>query len=130
MEFTKKIPPRIFYPTNDGEPIADHGKIFLEADEQITFVTKEGEEYDFVAKDWGFYATPSINKRITDEGFQTALVRNSGGKYYVMVEYLAKTKDQGQVSQEEAKSVEKFMREIYGSREGVLNDYFKWLSNA
>ena len=85
MEFTKKIPPRIFYPTNDGEPIADHGKIFLEADEQITFVTKEGEEYDFAAKDWGFYATPSINKRLTDEGFRTALVRNSGGKYYVMV---------------------------------------------
>ena len=51
----------------------------------ISFVNPEGKEYDIVAKDWGFYATPSINGRLLDEGFKTALVKNSFNKFYIML---------------------------------------------
>jgi len=37
------------------------------------------------AKDWGFYATPSINGRLQQFGFKTALVENPQGRIYVMV---------------------------------------------
>ncbi len=65
--------------------IFDCGRVYLEPDEQVTFVTPAGMEHDFVAKNWGFYATPSINGRLADQGFKTALVKNSFGKYYIMV---------------------------------------------
>ena len=65
--------------------ISDCGRVYLEPDEQVTFVTPSGKEHDFVAKSWGFYATPSINGRLADQGFTTALVKNSFGKYYIMV---------------------------------------------
>ena len=65
--------------------ISDCGRVYLDADEQVTFVTPVGKEHDFVAKSWGFYATPSINGRLADQGFKTALVKNSFGKYYIMV---------------------------------------------
>ena len=54
-------------------------------DEQVTFVTSSKKEHDFCAKPWGFYATPSINGRLVGQGFKTALVKNSFGKYYIMV---------------------------------------------
>ncbi len=65
--------------------ISDCGRLYLERDEQVTFVTPAGKEHDFVAKSWGFYATPSINGRLADQGFKTALVKNSFGKFYIMV---------------------------------------------
>ena len=42
-------------------------KINLKKDQQITFVEHSKgkiKEYDVVKKDWGYYATPSINKRL------------------------------------------------------------------
>lgn len=72
--------------------ISDFGKIKLENNEMISFTNNNNKEYDFVAKSWGFYATPSINGRLLHEGFNTALVKNSSGKYFVMVvdtEYLS-----------------------------------------
>jgi len=50
----------------------------------ISFQTKSNKEYDFVAKEWGFYATPSINGRLKKEGFKTALVMNEHKNIYVM----------------------------------------------
>ena len=40
--------------------------------------------HDFACKDWGFYSTPSINGRLKNEGFKTALVENLKGQVYVM----------------------------------------------
>jgi len=65
--------------------IYDFGKIKLEPNEMISFKTDANKEYDFVAKEWGFYATPSINGRLKKEGFKTALVKNLYNKLYVMV---------------------------------------------
>ena len=49
-------------------------KISLNQNEMITFV-KEKTEYDIVKKNWGYYATPSINSRLKKNGFKTALAK-------------------------------------------------------
>lgn len=86
MKFTPTEPPRRFRVGLDQAiEISDCGRVYLDADEQVTFVTASGREHDFVAKCWGFYATPSINGRLADQGLRTALVRNAQGRYYVMV---------------------------------------------
>lgn len=64
--------------------IRDYGKIFLDSDEMVSFVTKDGKEFDFTAKNWGFYATPSMNSRLTNQGFKTALVVNENNQLYIM----------------------------------------------
>jgi len=86
MKIHKKEPPRKFSVGKDGKiTISDYGRIYLEPDEQVTFVTASGKEHDFTAKSWGFYATPSVNGRLIKEGFKTALVKNKFGKYYIMI---------------------------------------------
>jgi hypothetical protein len=86
MKIQVKEPPRTFsVGTNKSLTIKDMGRVHLEADEQLTFITESGANYDFVRKKWGFYATPSINGRLVDEGFKTALVQNRAGRIYIMV---------------------------------------------
>lgn len=52
----------------------------------MTFVTERGSEYDVVRKDWGFYATPSLNVRLPALGLRPALIRNRGtGRYFVVL---------------------------------------------
>ncbi|MBP7652079.1 hypothetical protein KA977_01570 [Candidatus Dependentiae bacterium] len=63
--------------------IKDYGKIFLENGEMVSFVTKSGKECDFNAFDWGFYLGPSLNGRLKNEGFKTALVLNEAGRIYI-----------------------------------------------
>lgn len=53
-------------------------------DEQITLCA-EGAEYDVVRKDWGFYATPSVNGRLPRFGLRAALVENPEGLRYVLL---------------------------------------------
>ena len=68
-----------------GHEIKDLGKILLDNNELVTFKTPSGKNFDFVAKEWGFYATPSINDRLKKEGFKTALVVNEINQLYIMV---------------------------------------------
>ncbi len=94
MRFERTEPVRVFKVGQHRQiDISDCGRVYLEPDEQVTFVTPAGKEHDFVAKNWGFYATPSINGRLADQGFKTALVKNSFGKYYIMVVDLDKMAD-------------------------------------
>jgi hypothetical protein len=80
MKILKK--PRLF--TVNNSEIKDCGKIKLDKNELISFVTKSNKEYDFAAKDWGFYVTPSINGRLKKEGFKVAIVKNKNEKIYIM----------------------------------------------
>ena len=66
--------------------------IKLKNNEQITFLFKNSQ-YDFVRKNWGFYATPSINGRLKKENFLTALVKNQDKKIYLMVIHKSKIKE-------------------------------------
>ena len=84
MRLAEKSPPRVFEPA-PGIAISDCGDLELQADEQVTMVTANGKRMDVAAKDFGFYATPSVNGRLKNEGFKTALVRNERGQVYVMV---------------------------------------------
>lgn len=79
-------PPRRFE-VGFGETIVmrDCGRLELEPDEQVTLTTESGAEYDVARKDWGFYATPSLNARLTGFGLRGVLVRNRLGRYFVLL---------------------------------------------
>jgi len=87
MKFQPRDPPRSFYVgQSDQIEIKDVGDVQLSPNEQLTFVMEQSSaRYDFACKDWGFYATPSINGRLKNEGFKTALVENLQGRIYIMV---------------------------------------------
>ena len=87
MKFTPRDPPRRFEVTGAGIRLmlSDCGAIALSPDEQVTFTTEAGGEYDVTRKSWGFYATPSTNGRLSSFGLRTAVVRNQSGKLFVLL---------------------------------------------
>jgi 2-polyprenyl-3-methyl-5-hydroxy-6-metoxy-1,4-benzoquinol methylase len=86
VKFSAIEPARIFR-TGRDEPIEirDCARIALDADEQVTFVTESGAEYDVTRKEWGFYAAPSLNGRLLDHGLRAAIARSHVGKYYLFL---------------------------------------------
>ncbi len=66
-----------------GLTIKDFGQLFLEAQEMVTLVSPGGRECDVTAMSWGFYLAPSLNARLRDQRFKTALVRNSQGRLFL-----------------------------------------------
>jgi hypothetical protein len=86
MKFQPKQPPREFEVGFDNKGIIrDCGTIQLAPDEQITFVTEDGKEYDVTRKDWGFYAGPSLNGRLANFNLRAVLVKNRIGRYFVLL---------------------------------------------
>lgn len=86
MQVDKKETPRKFAVGENSDIVISHvADVTLNLNEQVTFHTSDGSEYDFVKKDWGFYATPSINRRLKSFGFRTALVQNKNGHVYIFV---------------------------------------------
>lgn len=86
MNIKKNDPPRTFE-VGFGHTVQmkDCAHIELEPDEQVTFVTESGTEYDVARKSWGFYATPSTNGRLAQFGLRTVIVRNRIGRYFVLL---------------------------------------------
>lgn len=86
MRFLPSEPPSEFE-VGFGERIVmrDCGRAELEPDEQMTFTTEDGAEYDVARKDWGFYATPSLNARLVEHGLHAVLVKNRIGRYFVLL---------------------------------------------
>lgn len=74
MKVDRRDPPRRF--TVRGQTIAHTADIELAADEQVTFVTGSGTEYDVARKAWGYYATPSLNGRLVDFNLRAVLVKS------------------------------------------------------
>jgi len=65
--------------------------IYLNSDEQVTFFSKKKRQYDFVKKDWGYYATPSINGRLKKFNFLTCLIKNKLTKrFFILIVYKEK----------------------------------------
>lgn len=86
MRFDVKDPPRVFEVGYDVKgQISDCGQMHLAPDEQITLVTEQGGEYDVTRKDWGFYATPSLNGRLAGFGLRGVLVKNRVNRFFVML---------------------------------------------
>lgn len=87
MKFEPKQPPRLFKVGNSVKfDMQDCGVLRLEPDEQVTLVTESGAEYDVARKDWGFYATPSLNGRLEQFGLRGVLIKNRGtGRYFILL---------------------------------------------
>tara|TARA_B000000475_G_C15784102_1_gene360665 strand:+ start:193 stop:558 length:366 start_codon:yes stop_codon:yes gene_type:complete len=62
--------------------ISDRGDISLSENEMINLITK-GKKNEIVAKKWGFYLTPSINKRLIHNGFRCAIIVNQKKKFFL-----------------------------------------------
>jgi len=86
MKIDVKSPPRE-YEVGRGAVVRmkDCGSVRLEPDEQLTFLTEAGAEYDLARKSWGFYATPSLNSRLLQFGLRAVLVKNKIGRYFVLL---------------------------------------------
>ena len=87
MKIKEIDPPRVFQvgvPQNNIF-IKDCAKIYLNNDEQVTFCTDSGTEYDVARKSWGYYATPSLNGRLLRFGLKSALVKNNTEQYFLML---------------------------------------------
>ena len=88
MKINPKNPARNF---QVGKPeneivIKDCGNIVLYHDEQVTFIDSSGLEYDITRKDWGFYATPSLNGRLKSFGLNGVLIKNKdSGRFFVLL---------------------------------------------
>jgi hypothetical protein len=86
MHFEKKNPPRAYQVGFDNKStILDCGTMHLLPDEQITFVTESGKEYDVTRKEWGFYATPSLNRRLTSFDLRPVLVKNRLDRFFLLL---------------------------------------------
>lgn len=86
MKFNAVVPPRTFE-VGLGKIIQlkDCAHIELEPDEQVTFITESGAEYDVARKSWGFYATPSLNGRLQKFGLRGVLIKNRIDQYFIML---------------------------------------------
>jgi hypothetical protein len=86
MKFEPKNPPREFEVGYDVKGIIrDCGSMRLLPDEQVTLLTEDGGEYDVTRKDWGFYATPSLNGRLAGFNLRAVLVKNRVERYFVLL---------------------------------------------
>jgi hypothetical protein len=97
MKFAPLNPPRRFDVSGAGLTLTltDCGRIALAANEQVTFTTEAGAQYDVTRKSWGFYATPSTNGRLSSFGLRAALVRNTSGRLFVVLVEYGKEEDFG-----------------------------------
>ena len=87
MKFEEEKPPRSFLVGNAVKfNMLDCGTVHLEENEQITFKTQSACEYDVARKDWGFYATPSLNGRLREFNLRGVLIQNTlTYRYFVML---------------------------------------------
>ena len=86
MEFHENVPPRRFSAGNGvTRELLDCGTLRLDPSEQVTLLTATSLEYDVVRKEWGYYATPSLNGRLADNDLRGVLAKNRSGKFYVLL---------------------------------------------
>jgi len=125
MKFEPKQPPREFEVGFDKKGvIRDCGAMYLTPDEQITFKTDDGKEYDVTRKAWGFYAGPSLNGRLADFSLRAVLVKNRVERYFVLLIERGKEGDFNRYVAEEPLKIIAWLDTTENLRrlEGRLND--------
>ncbi len=86
MRFTPIDPPRVFtVGFKENVQLSDCARVELAPNEQVTFVTESGAEYDVARKSWGFYATPSTNARLQRFNLRAALVKNRLRQFFILL---------------------------------------------
>ena len=94
MKILKTKPPRKFGVGLHGSiVITDCAKVYLDSDEQITFSDANDYEYDIVKKNWGYYATPSLNGRLENFKLKTALIIGENTKAFVLLVHTGKEEE-------------------------------------
>ena len=88
MNFKTITPPRKFKvgSTDRSIQLSHVMDLFLTPDEQLTLKTEKGGEVDICRKEWGYYATPSLNGRLKKFGYKSCLVDSMGRRYIHIVE--------------------------------------------
>ncbi|PCJ01730.1 MAG: hypothetical protein COB14_03565 [Alphaproteobacteria bacterium] len=81
----KEIPRKFNVGVDQSITISDMGQVDLDTNEQLTFITPQGAETDIVRKEWGFYATGSLNGRLPEHNLRVALTVNKQNRYYIML---------------------------------------------
>jgi len=87
MKIAEIKPPREFtvgFPEN-RVALLDCAHIHLSDNEQITLKTQMNNEFDIAKKEWGFYATPSLNNRLIKYKLHAVLVKNRINNYYILL---------------------------------------------
>lgn len=104
MKLDLKNPPRRFTVGHAVKgTLHDCGSLTLDADEQVTFLTEAGAEYDVTRKGWGYYATPSLNGRLSGFGLRAVLARSriTGRAFLLLVETGKEAEFEAYAAQEE-----------------------------
>lgn len=83
MRVDPQTPPRLF--TVKGVTLRHAADVALEPGEIVTFTTEAGAQYDVARTGWGFYATPSLNRRLVSFGLRAVLVRAGDGAAFIML---------------------------------------------
>jgi hypothetical protein len=106
VKITEIDPPRTFTVGRTFKhDLKDCARIELGHDEQVTFLTAGGAEYDVTRKSWGFYATPSLNGRLAGFNLRAALVKNPQGRYYIFLIERGKEEDAQQYLDQEGQRI-------------------------
>lgn len=83
MKLERIEPPRRF--RAGGVEISHCASVEPAADEQLTFRAPSGSELDVVRKSWGYYATPSLNRRLTGHGLRGLLALSETHRLYLLL---------------------------------------------
>ena len=101
-----------------GRWISDYGKVHLEPWEMVSIVRDGVHECDVAATDWGLYLAPSLNARLRDNGYRTALVRNPQGRLYLNAVLVDRVDAFFQYLKEEESELVTWLAEDEGKDEG------------
>jgi hypothetical protein len=104
MKVDEITPPRKY--SVRSVAISHCANIHLDPEELVTFTTDSGKEYDVMKKSWGFFATPSINNRLKNFGYKTALIRDSSGKKFICLVEVGREDEFLQYVEEDAGKIE------------------------
>jgi hypothetical protein len=66
-------PAREFEVGRRGGRLRQVADLWLDPDELVTLRTESGTEFDVTRKDWGWYGSPSLNRRAREHGLRGAL---------------------------------------------------------
>lgn len=73
-------------PFHSKQEVPSPYRLKLMTDENVTFISPSGSEYDVCRKSWGFYATPSFLTRLAPFGIRGVIVAGRGHKWIMLVE--------------------------------------------
>ena len=71
--------------------LKDVGKVILQNNELLS-LQKSNKKNEICAKEWGFYLTPSINKRLKKQNLIVVLTKNNKNKKFLMLVNKSKLK--------------------------------------